>query len=463
MAQRANKGKPPPPGAAFALSERRAEAAETLLASLLCRPAAAATLHPAFKPSDLPKPNQSRLGTWLLDGLQREAPAGIQEAALEGFPQDWLQALSTRNETKGLDNLAQISRGLSAAAFAADAADAAESFVSSALTSPFRTQDINRAFGEAVAGVREAHATLLSPPPTPHTEQLDAYVDTLKKRAERGTEVAIPYGFPKLDAVTQGLHPSHLLILAGRPTVGKTTLALNVAQTVVRQGHGVLFISLEMTSEELMERMIAGFGIPLHRLRSGRLTAEDLKRLKAAHTEISGYHGLTINDAPPPGIQGIIDCIHERASHGPLKLVVIDYLQRVREPAGSRTETRNEQLGRLTGELKSAAKDLKCATLALSQLSRAIERRADPTPQLADLRDSGELEQDADLVLMLHHPLSGSEVIVAKHRFGPAEGRIRLNHEGAFMRFTEMPNQSQPADEVQYGNAEAMNGDGSGA
>ena len=270
-------------------------------------------------------------------------------------------------------------------------------------------------------------------------EVADATLAKLRDRIERGGVLpGLETGIPDLDRIVGGLGPGHLVILAARPSMGKTTLALNIALHVAGQGRQVVFVSLEMKDEPLVERAASDMAnVPLAAIRHGRLHHEDQRQVEKVLTAILPGMPLLIDS--PSGTT--IDRLVARAKMAHLRrrvdLVVVDYLQLVRCPGAS---IREREVAEVSSALKALAMSLGAPVLALSQLSRQAEDRR---PRLADLRESGAIEQDADVVLLLHRdrlaaegsPTHGVVLLdVAKNRHGPT-GDVRLRFEGAYSRF----------------------------
>jgi replicative DNA helicase len=262
-----------------------------------------------------------------------------------------------------------------------------------------------------------------------------------------GTAVAgIPVNFYDLDAMTQGLQRSDLIIIAGRPAMGKTAITLNLAKNVA-QLHNlpVCIFSLEMSKEQLTYRLLAmEVGIDSGRLRAGRLHDDEWPLLMKGISTL-GQQPLYIDDKPNAGVLEMRSlCRRLMAETGKeLGLVVIDYLQLME---GSGSDNRVQELSRITRSLKGMARELNVPVVALSQLSRGVESRTNKRPMLSDLRESGSIEQDADLVLMIYRdeyynpetPDRGiTEVIVTKHRNGPV-GVVKLLFEPQFTRFRNL-------------------------
>ena len=255
-------------------------------------------------------------------------------------------------------------------------------------------------------------------------------------------------GFRDLDALCQGLRPGQLVIIRARPGMGKTAFALALAlRAAARSGKRVLFFSLEMSLQELSERAVAALAkVDLPRLQSGELDQAGLRRVDRAIAELH-HADLLLNADPAVWVGDIrLAALRERARGG-IGLVVVDYLQLMSPPARFRgPESRQAEVAEMSRHLKLLARELQVPIIALSQLSRNLESRHDKRPQLSDLRESGALEQDADLVLFLYRdelydeysPSKGLvELIVAKHHNGPI-GKATLWFEPEFMRYGDL-------------------------
>ncbi|ADG68448.1 replicative DNA helicase [Planctopirus limnophila DSM 3776] len=249
-------------------------------------------------------------------------------------------------------------------------------------------------------------------------------------------------GFLDLDRQTNGFQAAELIILAARPSMGKTALVCNLAEAVATNGNTVLVFSLEQSKLELAERFLCiRARLDGHRLRKGDLDQAEKHALMTASSELSRVP-LFIDDAPGRTV-GQISAIARRLKRkNQLGLIIIDYLQLI-EPEDKRAP-REQQIAQITRRLKGIAKENEIPVIALSQLNRGVELREDKRPKMADLRESGAIEQDADIVMFLHRPDAYNpedqpglaEVIVAKHRSGPT-GIVRLTWRREFMRFED--------------------------
>lgn len=269
-----------------------------------------------------------------------------------------------------------------------------------------------------------------------------------------GGMTGLATGFRDLDELMGGLHRSDLLVLAARPSMGKTALATNIAFAAARNGEGVGIFSLEMSSEQLVTRMLAErVGVPSERIRRGQLNAAEMDRVIAASAEMEALP-FWIDDTPALTIAGLRTRARRLKRQQKLDLIVLDYLQLI-DGGKRRAENRVQEVSEITRGLKTLAKELDVPVLALSQLSRAVESRTDKRPQLADLRDSGSIEQDADVVMFIYREeyylergndadrarlgeVAGkAELHLAKQRHGPT-GLVHLNFDGATTRFSDV-------------------------
>jgi replicative DNA helicase len=263
-------------------------------------------------------------------------------------------------------------------------------------------------------------------------------LDELHKKA--GGLRGVPTGFKDLDNTLAGMQDSNLLILAARPGLGKTAFALGIAQAVaVKERLPVGFFSLEMSKEELVDRLLVfQADIDAWRLKTGRLEEEDFTRLSEAMGELAEAP-LFIDDTPALSILEMRTKARRLLAEQGLRLLIVDYLQLMRSVR--LWENRVQEVSEISMGLKNLARELKVPVLAVSQLSREVEKRGHKRPQLADLRESGALEQDADVVMFLwredEEDLENIELEIAKHRNGPLR-RLRLRFRGDRIRFYQV-------------------------
>lgn len=277
--------------------------------------------------------------------------------------------------------------------------------------------------------------------------------ENLELRSQQTSDVTgLPTGFRDLDRITTGLHPDQLIILAARPAVGKTAFVLNIAQNVgTKQNRPVAIFSLEMGAESLVDRMLAAEGmVDSHSLRTGQLTDQDWNNVTIAQGALADAP-IYIDDTPGIKITEIrarSRKLSQEVDDG-LGLIVIDYLQLI---SGTRPENRQQEVSEISRQLKILAKELKVPVIALSQLSRGVEQRQDKRPVLSDIRESGSIEQDADIVAFLYrddyYRREGEEaeeivedntveVILEKNRAG-ARGTVKLMFQKEYNKFSSI-------------------------
>ncbi|MDO5746649.1 MAG: replicative DNA helicase [Actinomycetaceae bacterium] len=261
---------------------------------------------------------------------------------------------------------------------------------------------------------------------------------------DNGKLQGVPTGFTDLDNVTHGLHGGQMIIVAARPAMGKSTFALDVCRAAsVKHSETSVIFSLEMSRQEIVMRMLsAEASVPLSKMRGGRMDSVEWTRVAKAAAAIDEAP-LFIDDSPNMSLTEIRSkCRRLKQQHN-LRLVVVDYLQLM--SSGKRVESRQQEVSEFSRALKLLAKELDVPVIAVAQLNRGPEQRTDHKPMLSDLRESGSLEQDADVVLLLNRPSAYNEedrpgeadVIIAKHRNGPT-ATIALSFLGHYARFANM-------------------------
>jgi replicative DNA helicase len=281
----------------------------------------------------------------------------------------------------------------------------------------------------------------------PLIEAINAATDEIEAAAGRdGQMIGVPTGFAELDALTNGLHPGQLIILAARPAIGKSTLALDFARAAaVHHDMPTIVFSLEMGRSEIAMRLLsAEASVPLQSMRKGTIHTQDWTKLASIRGQIADAP-LYIDDSPNMTLVEIrAKCRRLKQKVG-LKMVIIDYLQLM--TSGKKVESRQQEVSEFSRALKLLAKEIGVPVIAISQLNRGPEQRADKKPALSDLRESGSLEQDADMVILLHResayekdsPRQGeADLIIAKHRNGPTD-TLTVGFHGHFSRFVDLP------------------------
>ncbi|KLR74735.1 DNA helicase, partial [Geobacillus sp. T6] len=261
-----------------------------------------------------------------------------------------------------------------------------------------------------------------------------------------GDITGIPTGFTELDRMTSGFQRSDLIIVAARPSVGKTAFALNIAQNVAtKTNENVAIFSLEMSAQQLVMRMLCAEGnINAQNLRTGKLTPEDWGKLTMAMGSLSNA-GIYIDDTPSIRVSDIRAKCRRLKQESGLGMVVIDYLQLI-QGSGRNRENRQQEVSEISRSLKALARELEVPVIALSQLSRSVEQRQDKRPMMSDLRESGSIEQDADIVAFLYRDdyynkdsenKNIIEIIIAKQRNGPV-GTVQLAFIKEYNKFVNL-------------------------
>jgi len=280
----------------------------------------------------------------------------------------------------------------------------------------------------------------------PLFDSIDAAVELMENAQKRGGEmVGVPTGFQKLDEMTHGLHPGQLIILAARPAVGKSTLALDIARNAsIKHNKPVIFFSLEMGRAEIAMRLLSAESrIYLQAMRKGNLSDNDWSRIASVRGEINSAP-LYIDDSPNMTLVEIRAKCRRLAKRVGLEMIVIDYIQLM--TSGKKVESRQQEVSEFSRALKLLAKELGVPVIAISQLNRNSERSENKKPELSHLRESGSLEQDADVVVLLHRDDIAkkeeerdglAELIVAKQRNGPT-GPVMVNFLGQFSKFEDL-------------------------
>jgi replicative DNA helicase len=275
----------------------------------------------------------------------------------------------------------------------------------------------------------------------------------IERLAERKEAVTgVPSGFREIDKLTAGFHPAELVIIAARPSMGKTALCLNISQHVgTKTDYGVGFFSMEMSKESIVIRMLcADAGIDIKSVRTGYIGKRDVERLRLSAEKLS-HANIYIDETPALTLMEMKAKARRLKMEGHLDIVFVDYIQLMR--TAGRFENRNQEMSFISRSLKELAKELHIPVVGISQLSRAPEKgRREPRPQLSDLRESGAIEQDADVVIFIYRPemylskeerlrdvkIQGiAEVNVAKQRNGPTD-MVKLAFQDKYARFADL-------------------------
>ena len=306
--------------------------------------------------------------------------------------------------------------------------------------------DVDEVVDSAQAEIFQVTERRVSEDYLPLNALLESTLDEIESIGSRGGQMSgVPTGFTDLDELTNGLHGGQMIVLAARPAIGKSTLGLDLARAAsIKHGLTSVIFSLEMGRNEITMRMLSAESrVPLHHMRSGTMGEEEWGRLARRMGEISNAP-LFLDDSPNMTMMEIrAKCRRLKQRHD-LRLVIIDYLQLM--SSGKKVESRQQEVSEFSRQLKLLAKELDVPVVAISQLNRGPEQRTDKKPMLSDLRESGSIEQDADMVILLHredaydreHPRQGeADLIVAKHRNGQTK-TVVVAFQGHYSRFVDM-------------------------
>jgi replicative DNA helicase len=272
-------------------------------------------------------------------------------------------------------------------------------------------------------------------------------LDEIERISETGgVGTGIPTGFQQLDEITNGLHGGQMITVAGRPGSGKSTLALDFARSsAIKNRKPTVIFSLEMGKLEIMMRLFsAEASVALGTMRSGHMSDQDWSRLARRSSELADAP-LFIDDSPNLTMMEIRAKARRLSQRHDLQMIVIDYLQLM--VSNKRVESRQQEVSEFSRAIKLLAKELDVPVVCLSQLNRGPEQRTDKKPMLSDLRESGSIEQDSDVVLLVHRPdlyepeterAGEADIIIAKHRNGPT-ATVPVAFQGRYSRFADMP------------------------
>jgi replicative DNA helicase len=304
---------------------------------------------------------------------------------------------------------------------------------------------------EAQRIVLDLNAEDETPDVVTHTEGLGEVFNDMQDRLDGKKHMGLEFGLADLDRIINGLRPGNLAIIAGRPGTGKTVLGVGAADRVaMRDGGGALIFSLEMSTKELSKRSLAATsGVSQNHIESGEAICHDENKLKL-EMAVAKMHKADVRICDKPALTFSRICAIARFQHRakPLSVIVVDYLSLIAAEPNSKLN-RNQELGQYTRGFKALAKQLGVPIIVLAQLNRSIETRADSKPKMSDLRDSGEIEQDADMIIMAHRDMNSdqgrngiTEIDVVKCRHAKP-GFCLLQFQGEFARFVSCAQQSQ--------------------
>ncbi len=367
-----------------------------------------------------------------------EAQGKLDAAGGEGY------LLLVLNDAAPSNTIETVSRQVKEKAIVRSLIQTAQNIIQSAK----QYKDVNELIEEAESQIFKINEDRTI---THYFELKDVIKDTLNiinELSKKETVVTgIPSGFYDLDRMTTGFHPGDLVIIAARPAMGKTSFALSILHNVsVVEGYPSAFFSLEMSKEQIAMRLLSlEARVPLKKVRSGFLSAEEMEKLAEVSVELSSAP-VFIDDTPSLSILDLRAKARRLKKEKDIKIIIVDYLQLMR--SHRRTENRQQEVAEISRGLKAIAKELSIPVIALAQLSRQAELRSDKRPQLADLRESGSIEQDADLVMFIHRPEyykknptpeeeGLAEIIIGKQRNGPT-GVVNLAFIKEITRFENL-------------------------
>ncbi|GAB6934974.1 MAG: replicative DNA helicase [Bacillota bacterium] len=414
------------------------EAEQAVLGAVFLEKEALITAMEIVRPEDFYRTAHQRIFQCMIDLLERGEPIDLVTVTAELQNRKWLE------EVGGVSYLTDLANAVPTAANVEYYARIVEEKALLRRLIRVATQIASTGYGETedVGEIlSQAERNILEISQRRSRGQFVSIKDVLLETYEkieflathRGEVTGVASGYPDLDRMTSGFQPSDLIIVAARPSVGKTAFALNIAQNVGIRGETVAIFSLEMSAQQLVTRMLCAEGnLEAHKLRTGYLEEEDWERLTMAISTLSKAP-IFIDDTPGITVTEIRSKLRRLKAERGLSLVVIDYLQLI-QGRSRYAENRQQEISEISRSLKGIARELHVPVIALSQLSRAVEQRQDKRPILSDIRESGSIEQDADIVAFLYRddyydPETDRknivEVIIAKQRNGPT-GKVEL-------------------------------------
>jgi len=414
------------------------EAEQAVLGAVFLEKEALITAMEIVRPEDFYRTAHQRIFQCMIDLLERGEPIDLVTVTAELQNRKWLE------EVGGVSYLTDLANAVPTAANVEYYARIVEEKALLRRLIRVATQIASTGYGETedVGEIlSQAERNILEISQRRSRGQFVSIKDVLLETYEkieflathRGEVTGVASGYPDLDRMTSGFQPSDLIIVAARPSVGKTAFALNIAQNVGIRGETVAIFSLEMSAQQLVTRMLCAEGnLEAHKLRTGYLEEEDWERLTMAISTLAKAP-IFIDDTPGITVTEIRSKLRRLKAERGLSLVVIDYLQLI-QGRSRYAENRQQEISEISRSLKGIARELHVPVIALSQLSRAVEQRQDKRPILSDIRESGSIEQDADIVAFLYRddyydPETDRknivEVIIAKQRNGPT-GKVEL-------------------------------------
>jgi len=433
------------------LPPQNIEAEQSILGSLLIDPDAIMKVSSFLRPGDFYREAHQRIYGAVLALHERRMPADFVTVVDEMARQEQLDFIGGPAYLTSLLNMVPTSVNVEYYGHIVERTSVMRRLIAAAgeiaALAYEEREEVDEVIDQAERILFEVSQRRISKSLVPIREVIKDYYDRIEFLVEHPDEtLGVPTGFADLDRLLGGLQPSDLIIIAARPGVGKSSLATTIAGNAALKSNSVVAIfTLEMSAEQLVQRMISSHtGIDSQRLRLGRL--EDGEWVQ--FTRVSGTlseAAIFIDDSPSPSPMEIRTKARRLAAECDLDLIVVDYLQ-LMQAGERRSENRVQEISYISRALKALARELNVPVLALSQLSRAVEARQDKKPQLSDLRESGSIEQDADIVMFIYRDemydenserANIADIIVAKHRNGPTD-TISLRFEPSLTKFADL-------------------------
>ena len=433
------------------LPPQNIEAEQSILGSLLIDPDAIMKVSSFLRPGDFYREAHQRIYGAVLALHERRMPADFVTVVDEMARQEQLDFIGGPAYLTSLLNMVPTSVNVEYYGHIVERTSVMRRLIAAAgeiaALAYEEREEVDEVIDQAERILFEVSQRRISKSLVPIREVIKDYYDRIEFLVEHPDEtLGVPTGFADLDRLLGGLQPSDLIIIAARPGVGKSSLATTIAGNAALKSNSVVAIfTLEMSAEQLVQRMISSHtGIDSQRLRLGRL--EDGEWVQ--FTRVSGTlseAAIFIDDSPSPSPMEIRTKARRLAAEYDLDLIVVDYLQ-LMQAGERRSENRIQEISYISRALKALARELNVPVLALSQLSRAVEARQDKKPQLSDLRESGSIEQDADIVMFIYRDemydenserANIADIIVAKHRNGPTD-TISLRFEPSLTKFADL-------------------------
>jgi replicative DNA helicase len=428
------------------------QAEQAVLGAIFLEPSAIGAASERLVPEDFYRTSHQRIFQVMLDLSERGEPVDVVTVTAE------LRNQKLLDEVGGLDYISELANSTPTAAnieFYSQIVEeksllrrlirSATKIVSDGYT---RDDDVDVILDDAEKAILEVSQRKRSTAFQSIKDILvEAYDNIEMLHNRKGDVTGIPTGFIELDRMTAGFQKNDLIIVAARPSVGKTAFALNIAQNVAtKTNENVAIFSLEMGAQQLVMRMLCAEGnIDAQRLRTGKLAEEDWQKLTMAMASLSNA-GIYIDDTPGIRVNEIRSKCRRLKQEKGLGMVLIDYLQLIQGSRTGRNENRQQEVSEISRSLKAIARELEVPVIALSQLSRGVESRQDKRPMMSDIRESGSIEQDADIVAFLYRDdyynkesekQNIIEIIIAKQRNGPV-GTVELAFIKEYNKFVNL-------------------------